>query len=43
VIHILLKPGIYGIEVRITPATLQYSDEYKIKPPIRPEAAQQQA
>ncbi|MFN7105776.1 MAG: 30S ribosomal protein S3 [Pyrobaculum sp.] len=40
VVHILLKPGIYGIEVRITPTTLQYSDEYKIKPPTRPEATQ---
>ncbi|MFN3804962.1 MAG: 30S ribosomal protein S3 [Pyrobaculum sp.] len=36
VVHVLLKPGIYGIEVRITPTTLQYSDEYKIKPPTRP-------
>jgi small subunit ribosomal protein S3 len=39
VVHVLLKPGIYGIEVRITPATMRYSDEYKIKPPTRPEAA----
>jgi len=42
VVHVLLKPGIYGIEVRITPATLQYSDEYKIKPPTKPETTTQQ-
>jgi len=43
VIPVLLKPGIYGIEVRIAPATLRYSDEYKIKPPTKPEAAAQQS
>jgi small subunit ribosomal protein S3 len=35
---VLLKPGIYGIEVRIAPAGIRYADEYRIKLPVRPEA-----
>ncbi|MCG2894728.1 MAG: 30S ribosomal protein S3, partial [Vulcanisaeta sp.] len=32
--QVLLKPGIYGIEVRITPP-VRFSDEFLIKPPSR--------
>ncbi len=39
VTHVLLKPGIYGVEIRITPGTLQYSDEFKVKPPLKTESA----
>lgn len=38
---VLLKPGIYGIEVRITPP-IRFSDEFQIKPPTREAAVETQ-
>ncbi|MBP1449371.1 MAG: 30S ribosomal protein S3 [Thermoproteus sp.] len=38
VVHVLLKPGIYGIEVSIAPANVRFADEFKLRPPARPEA-----
>ncbi|OYT25748.1 MAG: 30S ribosomal protein S3, partial [Thermoprotei archaeon ex4572_64] len=32
--HVLLKPGIYGIEVRVLPP-IRLSDQFTIKPPTR--------
>ncbi len=40
--QVLLKPGLYGIEVRITPP-IRFSDEFQIKPPSREVAAEAQA
>jgi len=40
VAHVLLKPGIYGVEVKVAPATTRYSDDFKIRPPVKPEAVQ---
>lgn len=40
-IHVLLKPGIYGIRVSIAPASARFADEFKLKPPTRPEAQSQ--
>lgn len=34
VAHVLLKPGIYGIEVRVLPP-IRLSDQFTIKPPTR--------
>ncbi|MCG2862894.1 MAG: 30S ribosomal protein S3 [Vulcanisaeta sp.] len=39
--QVLLKPGIYGIEVRITPP-VRFSDEFLIKPPSREVTAEAQ-
>ncbi len=39
VLPALLKPGIYGIEVSITSPTTRLSDEFSIRPAVRPEAA----
>ena len=40
--QVLLKPGIYGIEVRITPP-IRFSDQFQIKPPSREVTAEAQA
>ncbi len=40
--QVLLKPGLYGIEVRITPP-IRVSDEFQIKPPTREAIAETQA
>jgi len=40
--QVLLKPGLYGIEVRITPP-VRFSDEYRIKPPGREVVTEAQA
>ncbi len=40
--QVLLKPGIYGIEVRITPP-IRFSDQFQIKPPTREATAEAQA
>ncbi len=39
VLPVLLKPGIYGIEVSITSPMTKLSDEFSIRPAMRPEAA----
>ncbi len=39
--QVLLKPGIYGIEVRITPP-IRFSDQFQIKPPSREVTAEAQ-
>ncbi|MFB6490721.1 MAG: 30S ribosomal protein S3 [Thermoproteus sp. AZ2] len=38
VVHVLLNPGIYGVEVSIAPASARFADEFKLTPPQRAEA-----
>jgi small subunit ribosomal protein S3 len=41
VVHVLLKPGIYGIRAAIAPASARFADDFKLKPPVRQEAQAQ--
>ena len=42
VMPVLLKPGIYGIEVRILPGDARTSDDFRIKPPVKEAVAAEQ-
>ncbi|CCC82180.1 30S ribosomal protein S3 [Thermoproteus tenax] len=39
-VHVLLKPGIYGIRIAIAPANAKFADDFKIKPPVKQETQQ---